>query len=386
MFAYVGISSSNKLQLVDFPSGMYQILQGVVERNWPQTIQSTRRLGAAYELKLCGKPWTSAGGFENIQSKTLIRAIINELDMRQWVLYGSSNLKGTADTLIFRFDPAVPTDASRSAVFALSLNRSDRLTCIDIPPDAVASVKDMLVQFWARGIQGEKQKLNAYEFKLAGTPWWADGCMAVDTRFLMCKIFEGLWSIGWRVQLAIDLTRKPNDKSVIIFQRTTPMQVPILCLSLNWTDRIRVINAPPSVTQAVVSEISRLWLFGIEREGPYGAGMEVKLKGFPWSSDSGGHYGAHGRVLLIHLIRLLAGMGWFIILSADVSAKYVRRKHARDYPIDVHSWWFMKMGQLAPAPNQELATAPPMAPGQLTPAQFGLEGQAASFFSTGPTC
>ena len=268
-FACVGISSTDKLQLVDFPSGMYQILQGVVERNWPQTIQSTRRLGDAYEIKLCGRPWMSAKGFENIQSRTLVKAIINELYMRQWVLYGSCNLKGTADTLIFRYDPTIPTDGSRMAGFVLSLNRNDRLRCIDAPPDAVASVKDMLVQFWARGIQEEKQKLNAYEFKLAGTPWWADGCMTVDTRFLMCKIFEGLWSIGWRVQLAIDLTRKPNDKSVITFQRTAPMQVPIFCLSLNSTDKIRVINAPPSVTQAVVSEIRRLWMFGIAREGPY---------------------------------------------------------------------------------------------------------------------
>ena len=383
MFAHVGISSTDKIQLVDFPSGMYQVLHGVVERNWPQTIQSTRRLGSAYEIKLCGRPWKSAGDFENIQSKTLIKAIINELDRRQWVLYGSCNLKGTADALIFRFDPAVPTDDSRMAVFALSLNRNDRLTCIDIPPDAVARVKDILAHFWARGIQGEKQKGNAYEFKLAGTPWWADGCMAVDTRFLMCKIFEGLWRIGWRVQLAIDLTRKPTDKSVITFQRTAPMQAPIFCLSLNSTDKIRVINAPPSVTQAVVSEIRRLWLFGIERERPFGAGIEVRLKGFPWSSDFGGHYGAHGRVLLIHLIKLLAGMGWFIILSADVSAKYVHQKNGRDYPIDVHSWWFTQMGQLVPAPNQELATAPPMALGQLTPTQLGLEGQATSWFGTG---
>ena len=383
-FACVGISSTDKLQLVDFPSGMYQILQGVVERNWPQTIQSTRQLGDAYEIKLRGNPWMSSGGAENIQSKTLVKAIINELDMRQWVLYGSSNLKGTADTLIFRYDPTIPTDGARMAGFVLSLNRNDRLRCIDTPPDAVACVKNMLVQFWARGIQDEKQKFNAYEFKLAGTPWWADGGMAVDTRFLMCKIFEGLWSIGWRVQLAIDLTRKLNDKSVITFQRTAPMQVPIFCLSLNWTDKIRVINAPPNVTQAVVSEIKRLWLFGIAKEGPYGASMEVKLNGNPWSFGFNGHDGTHGRVLLAHLLRLLASMGWFLILSADVSAKYVHQDKGPDYPVDVHSWWFMQMGQPALAPNQQFATAPPMAPGQFAPTQFGMEGQATSMFGAGP--
>eukprot|EP00112_Aurelia_sp_Birch-Aquarium-sp1_P017316 Seg4.2 transcript_id=Seg4.2/GoldUCD/mRNA.D3Y31 product="hypothetical protein" protein_id=Seg4.2/GoldUCD/D3Y31 len=383
-FACVGISSTDKLQLVDFPSGMYPILHEVVERNWPQTIQSTRQLGDAYEIKLRGTPWMSAGGFENIQSRTLIKAIINELDMRQWVLYGSSNLKGTADTLIFRYDPTVPTDGSRMAGFVLSLNRNDRLRCIDTPPDAVACVKNMLKHFWPHGIQEEKQKFNAYEFKLAGTPWWADGCMAVDTRFLLCKIFERLWSIGWRVQLAIDLTRKPNDKSVITFQRTAPRQVPIFCLSLNWTDKIRVINAPPNVTQAVVSEIRRLWLFGIAKEGPYGASMEVKLNGSPWSYGFSGHDGTHGRVLLVHLIRLLAGMGWFLILSADVSAKYVRQKNAPDFAMDVHSWWFTQMGHAAPAPNQHFATTPPMTPGPFAPAQFSMEGQATFIVGAGP--
>ena len=368
-FAAIGVSSSDKLQFVDFPTSMHQMFQGIVQTNWPQAIQNIKTLGDALQIKLHGNPWMSAGGAENIQSKTLIKALINELDAQKWVLYGSSNLKGTADTIFFRYDPSVPTDGSRMAGFVISLNRTDRLRLIDSPQDAVNGVKTMLAQFWGRGIQEEKQKFNAYEFKLAGNPWWADGTEAVDTRFFMCKMFEGLMSIGWRVQIAIDLSRKLNDKSVLTFQRGPPMVLPIFCLSLNYTDRIRIINAPQDTAQAISNEIKRLWLFGVQHEQPYGASIELKLNGNPWSYGYDGHDGAHGRVLLLYLLKLCASLGWFIILSADVSAKYVHQDKGPDYPVDVHSWWFMRIGG-QPAPASFPQT------------QFGMEGQNAQVFGT----
>ena len=377
-FACIGVSSSDSLQLINFSSGMNEMLKGIVERNWPQEIQKTKLIGDTLEIKLRGNPWRqfTGGASENIQSRTLIKALINELDMKQWILYGSSNLRATADTLFFKYDPAVAADGSRIAGFVLSLNKNDRLRCVDAPKDATNCVKKMIVQSWVRGVQEEKQNYNAYEFKLKGTPWWADGKMAVDSRLLICKIFEGLWSIGWRPQIAIGLSRNTDDKSIVTFQRTTPMSVPIFCLSLIWTDKIRVINAPSDVINAIVAEVRRLWLFGISSEGVYGASFEMKLSQNPWTYGMTGHDGAHGRVLLLYLLKLLASMGWFLIISADVSAKWVHQENCPDYPIDVHSWWFMK----ASAPSQGFAPAPP--PFEAT--QFGMQGQGFSAFRTAP--
>eukprot|EP00112_Aurelia_sp_Birch-Aquarium-sp1_P020058 Seg508.9 transcript_id=Seg508.9/GoldUCD/mRNA.D3Y31 product="hypothetical protein" protein_id=Seg508.9/GoldUCD/D3Y31 len=306
--------------------------------------------------------------------------------MKQWKLYGSSKLRSTAnsqlfsyeaDTLFFRYDPDVVADDSRMARFVLSLNGNDRLRCVDAPQNATDCVKKMIVQSWIRGIQQEKHNFNAYEFKLRGTPWSADGIMAVDSRLLICKIFEGLWSIGWRPQIAIHLSRRTNDKSFFTFQRTAPMSVPIFCLSLNWTDRIRVINAPSDVVNAIVAEVKRLWLFGVSQEWSYGASIEMKLNQNPWSYGMTGNDGAHGRVLLLYLLKLLASMGWFLIISADVSSKWRVEDQGRpDYPIDVHSWWFMKAG----APSQGFAPAPP----PFAATQFGMQGQGMSAFGTAP--
>jgi len=358
-FACIGVSGYDKLQFINFPQNMHSIFQDVVARNWPQTIQETKIIGDVYQIKLKGTPWSSMGGAENIQSKTLIKALLNDLEMRQWILYGSSNLRGNADTLFFRYDPSLPSDGSRLAGFVISLNRNDRLRLIDAPPESIECARSMVTQFWRRGLQQEKQKFNAYEFKMAGHPWWADGEEAVDTRFFMCKLFEGLMSIGWRVQIAIDLTRKLNDKSVLTFQRCAPMSVPMFCLSLNWTDKIRFINAPQNVVDALTAETKRVWLFGVARERMYGPSFELKLNGNPWSYGMNGHDGAHGRVLLKYLIKTCANMGWFVILSADVSAKFVHQDKGPDYPIDVHSLWFMRMDAMAPPP-QAASGMPPL--------------------------
>ena len=272
-FACIAVSSTDTLQLIDFPSGMNEALKSVVEKNWPQKIQKTKPIGESMEIKLCGNPWMDYTGPspENIQSKTLIKALINELDSRQWILYGSSNLRGTADTLFFKYDPGAVADDSRKVGFVISLNKKNRLRCIDTPEDAKLCVKNMITQYWSQGIMEEKKKENAYEFTLGGNPFWATTAdMALDSRLLMCKIFEKLWSIGWKVHTAIKLSRNYKDKSIITFQRTAPRHVPFLCLSLNWEDRIRIINGPKMIVNAVSSEVKKLWSVGLSSEGAFG--------------------------------------------------------------------------------------------------------------------
>ena len=370
-FACIGISSTDKLMFIGFPSALNQIFETVVAQNWPKTIQKVRLIGDTLEIKLTGNPWLSEEGSESIQSRTLIKALINVLDHQHWLLYGSSNLKDTADTIFFRYDPYVPVDGSRFAGFVIGLSRNDRLQVIDAHPQIVDCVRNVLLQYWPHGLQKEKQKFNADEFKLYGNPWWSDGQDGISARFVMCKLFEALMSIGWRVQIAIDLTRRLNDKSVFTFQQSVPVTAPIFCLSLNYTDRIRFINAPQDVMEILSAEIRKYWLFGVGKEGPCGTSREIRLNGNPWSYGIGGHDGAHGRVLLCHLLRVCASIGWFIILSADVSAKYAKRDNEPDYPIDVHSWWFM---QIAPPPQQPV-TAPPMAEGLFAPPPINMAGQ-----------
>ena len=370
-FACVGISSTDKLQFIGFPYALHQFLQNVVSQNWPKTLQMVKTIGDTLEIKLVGNPWLPEDDSESIQSKVLIKALVNALDHNNWLLYGASNLKDTADTIFFRYDPNANTGESRLAGFVISLSKNDRLQVVDSQPNVVDCVRNVLQHHWPHGIQNEGQILNAKEFKLYGNPWSSSTQDGISARFIMCKLFESLMGIGWRVQLAIEVTRTQHDKSIFTFQQCIPMASSIFCLSLNHTDRIRFINAPPDVIEVVSGEIRKNWLFGIGQEGPCGTSREIKLVGNPWSYGISGHDGAHGRVLLCHILKVCASIGWFIIASGDVSTTYATDTNKDDYPLDVHSWWFM---QIAPS-SMQFATFPHVAESQIVPPEVINVGQ-----------
>ena len=277
-FACISVSSSDKLLFTNFPQQLHSVLQDAIERNWPQKIQNAKLVGDMLNVKLKGNPWIVNGGAEHVQSKALIKSIINELEMRQWILYGSSNIKGDADTLFFRYDPTFTVDASGSIGFFISLGFGDLLRMIDAPTESVDCARSIINQFWKSGMQQEGQAFDAYDFKLKGKPWWTDGEKAVDSRLLLCKLFESLMNVGWRVRIAIDLAYKSDDKSALAFQRCTSMSAPIFCLSPSSTDKVRIINAPPDIVEALKAEVKRVWLFGVAREKECGASFELKDK------------------------------------------------------------------------------------------------------------
>ena len=287
--------------------------------------------------------------------------------------------------------------------FVISLNSTDRIRLIAAPPEVTQCVRNTIVSFWKKGIQKEQDYYGSWDFKLKGTPWWADGTEAVQSRLLITKIVEALLARGWIVQIGIDMTSKDQDKSVLMFQRSAVPPAPIFCLSLNETDKLRLINAPQNVIDMFRQVVESKWLFRIQQENPYDQSWEIKLNGNPWNYGINGHDGAHGRVLLCFLLQAFAQLGWRHVLSADVSAKYVHQENGPDYPIDVHSWWFMYdpavakeasqtqygLGNQYGPPvgqSQSFAPPPPINPGYSTASTqlYGLNYQPASDQLTTP--
>jgi hypothetical protein len=73
---------------------------------------------------------------------------------------------------------------------------------------------------------------------------------------------------------------------------------------------------------------------------------EWKLQGKPWSSYGGNDY-AMSRHLMTRLLNEMARLGWRVICSADVSAKYVHQQNGPGYPLDVHCWFLARTGHVA---------------------------------------
>ena len=60
---------------------------------------------------------------------------------------------------------------------------------------------------------------------------------------------EALQAYGWSPVAAFDSSRKVSDKSTLVFRQSQPKQSPFFCISLNESDKLRLINAPQDVAK-----------------------------------------------------------------------------------------------------------------------------------------
>jgi len=79
----------------------------------------------------------------------------------------------------------------------------------------------------------------------------------------------------------------------------------------------------------------------VQRAQPYGKSFEWKVSGNPFGGDASSDL----RIMVHLLTKILRGMnmsGWKLVASADVSAKYENPPKQSPYPLDTHSWFFLK--------------------------------------------
>ncbi len=92
----------------------------------------------------------------------------------------------------------------------------------------------------------------------------------------------------------------------------------ICSISLNMTDRIRLIGLPVDVINEIKRAIIISW-GEIQEEGEYHTSFEFKLKGDPWIGE--GNDAVYSRRLLTAMLKTMAQFGWNLIQAADVSKK-----------------------------------------------------------------
>ena len=349
-FACIGFSQKNILQLIEFPPALHDLIKDAVEKHCK--IKESKNIEGCLQMKFKEDLWRSSNTELDVKAKTIIKSIIHDLNSRQWVLYSSSYLVGQGDTLFFMYNPLLQAPFTAKESLAISLLNTDRLRLIDASDSATCHVKDVILNTWKRGIQQEKKKFNSTEFKLAGRPWMTRGKESAASRQLLCRLFEGLMTIGWKIQTAVHLTVCNQDKCMLTFNQCSPVSAQVFCLSFNSTSKIRIINAPSDLEMHLLSEIRKVWLLGIDKEHRFEECFEVALKGCPWGDE---HDGAHARVLLLYLINSCLVKGWYLIFSADVSSVIIQEDELPDCPWDVYSWWFMRSNT---SPPPALPSAP----------------------------
>ncbi len=112
----------------------------------------------------------------------------------------------------------------------------------------------------------------------------------------------------------IELTTMSNQN----VQPATNEGIQVCCISLNSSDKIRLIGLPVDVINKMRSAITSSW-GSIQRERDYYSTYEFKLNGKPWYGR--GDDAVSSRRLLTAVLKTMAQFGWNLIQAADVSKK-----------------------------------------------------------------
>lgn len=344
----VSFSNFNGLHLVGAPDHLKPIFKEAAVQGYASGIEKERLIGADYELKLRGQPWSGENSETGSQAKRMLLEIFRKFDQVGFQYYGTANLRGTTDCIFFIGDERYPPGQHKFAV--VSLNQTDTLRLIECPSNLIDCTKNLVQQYWRHGLREQNDLRNGiYEFTFNGSPWWATEEDAVSARFFISMMFQKYMSLGWCLVTSLDICTRKSDKSIFIFKSCQPKTIIHFCLSLNQVDKIRLINAPRDMVDVISQAVAEGWPPGIKFEGAFIGSHQIKLQGDAWGGGTGNEW-LLARCMMAFVLKALTERGWRVVCSADVSAKYHQNSDKWVYPLDVHSWFIAYSG------NAEAAT------------------------------
>lgn len=331
---------SDTLVLLRADERFREVVRRTVQESWTPGIQQEETIQSCgetlLEMKLCGNPWLDYAGEENILSRQMLIKLFGSLGSQNYRLLAGTNIKGGTDSYFFMHDTSYST--SPAEICMVSLNKSDRLRLVNCV-DMKGMVRDTISSHYGE-IQREEDKYGSWEFKLSGYPWCCSGDLAIRSRQLISRISETMLAHGWALTQAIDISRSLNDKSVLLYTRAQNFTTKFACLALSDVHRLRLLDFSPSDTQELVGVVEREYLPGVVKQNQRDTSCyEMDLEGSPWTQNSS--FNLHARSALLSVLKKASSLGWRLVVSADVSAKYVHQENGPDYPIDVHSWYFV---------------------------------------------
>lgn len=352
----INLYESDKIRVLA-PDNVIRIVKEAILAFWPKEIQKEKQVENSWEFKLKGNPWSgwSSDNDESYYSAALVNGILEYLYRVGWVFTAaidSGRSQTSINALYFKYNPEeTQKDENRDCNFlALSLNKTDRIRLINALPDLIEAFQLAMPQIWPKGIQKEFNVNKAYEFKLKGNPWWSDKGEAIESRRLVGDLLSFLSSNNWFLYAVCDISRSLDSKSTFFFrQPIARIEKPFhsFCISLNESDKIRVIGRNPNMVNVVRSCIMKAWPRGIQDQCDYYGSFQFKLKGNPFTSN--GEESIYACVLMMHILDAIQAQGLTFVVSADVSGKYITEQHrdgngnvthTTSYSIDLDSWFF----------------------------------------------
>src|SRR5215469_5205763 len=150
------------------------------------------------------------------------------------------------------------TPATSSAFASLIISKSDRIRLISFPRTIVDAVEETIQSSWPRGIQNTREYNGSHEIKLCGWPWSTGSDELFLATRLICRILALLYTHDWVLGLSTDISKRLEHKTALIFRHQQPASNPCewVAISFNGADLLHFVDAPTSLVQAVVADVS----------------------------------------------------------------------------------------------------------------------------------
>merc|ERR1712001_247556 len=335
----VAPGKEDTIVLLNHNEKVKSMVENAIKDAWPSGIQRQEEqqvLGhTVHDIKMNGNPWYSREA--NVDNNRIINMIVQNLSKINLRLVGGISIKGGTDSLFFIEDPG-----SNAQFSSISLCQKNRLRLVDCKEESQC-VRQAIANSGFR-IDDESEREHHAKMRLNGRPWHCSGVKAVQARQLVARISEAMLQRGWALTDAIDISRREDDKSMLLFRRCVPTTASFSCICLTSTDYLQLVNFNPGDQEVLKTCIMENYLPGVSKVdigGGKGNSVKFNLVGSPWSNHGAG---LHARSLLVHLFAAALNLGFQIVASADVSSKFQTDSDGNpEYPLDVHSIYLVKM-------------------------------------------
>uniref|UniRef100_A0A9J2PE32 Reverse transcriptase Ty1/copia-type domain-containing protein n=1 Tax=Ascaris lumbricoides TaxID=6252 RepID=A0A9J2PE32_ASCLU len=310
---------SDTMLIVDASPEVANLIRDCVLCSWPAGIQREYdESNGVLQLKLNGIPFARSCTREHsVQTKKMLCLILKTLRERGWELILSSDLSRTYDlsTLFFQMVPVHGYNGCH--IMCLSLSALDKLQLVNAPDDAGRILMECVDDLYQKHTNAE----DFFEVQMKGYLWsTATAEVGFRSRQLLLDIFHRFHELGYRYYGTANI--KGTADCIFFISDSDDVGTREYCmLSLNASDRIRLIGAPDEVINVVGECLDRHWKRGVQdakrRDG--GAYFEYKLKGFPW--HTWGTESVDSQLVLTIILQQLITVGWAVVTALDVSRR-----------------------------------------------------------------
>jgi len=206
--------------------------------------------------------------------------------------------------------------ANKIDYFSIQMGYTNLLRLILAPEEIISATQSVLQVNWP--VKQVKKSPGFAEFKLQGRPWYSIGEENLQSKYFLCSLLQKYYSYGWCLKAATDIQRSGSDTNVLFFHKLPqPIETSIICLSLNASDKIRILG-PEAVYPIVKQSIINSWPLGIKNEQTFGLAYELKLNGYPWynaQNDSTESFFTPN--MMCNIMNNLYKKGWIFINAID---------------------------------------------------------------------